>query len=76
MRTNSSSVADAETHIVPSSRGIVQGYNAQAAVDTETHLIVPEHVSEHTTSPSTAPLSLPLPGARSGHESRNVTRAR
>ena len=34
--------------IMPSSEGFVQGYNAQAAVDIDSHLIVAEHVSDHT----------------------------
>ena len=29
-----------------SSQGFVQGYNAQAAVDVDTHLVVAEHVSD------------------------------
>ena len=33
---------------MPSSEGFVQGYNAQAAVDIDSHLIVAEHVSDHT----------------------------
>ena len=37
---------DEESRIVPSSQGFVQGYNAQAAVDTESHLVVAEHVSQ------------------------------
>ena len=38
---------DEESRIMPSSQGFVQGYNAQATVDTESHLVVAEHVSEH-----------------------------
>ena len=37
---------DEESRIMPSSQGFVQGYNAQAAVDCDTHLIVAEHVSQ------------------------------
>ena len=33
---------------MPFSEGFVQGYNAQAAVDIDSHLIVAEHVSDHT----------------------------
>ena len=33
---------------MPSSEGFVQGYNAQAAVDIDSHVIVAEHVSDHT----------------------------
>ena len=32
----------------PAPEGFVQGYNAQAAVDIDSHLIVAEHVSDHT----------------------------
>ena len=39
---------DEESRIMPSSEGFVQGYNAQAAVDIDSHLIVAEHVSDHT----------------------------
>ena len=38
----------ARSDIMPSSEGFVQGYNAQAAVDIDSHLVVAEHVSEHT----------------------------
>ena len=31
-----------------SSQGFVQAYNAQAAVDIDSHLVVAEHVSNHT----------------------------
>ena len=37
---------DEESRIMASSQGFVQGYNAQAAVDVDTHLIVGEHVSD------------------------------
>ena len=33
---------------MPSSQGFVQAYNAQAAVDIDSHLVVAEHVSNHT----------------------------
>ena len=39
---------DEESRIMPSAEGFVQGYNAQAAVDIDSHLIVAEHVSDHT----------------------------
>ena len=39
---------DEESRIMPSSEGFVQGYNAQAAVDIDSHVIVAEHVSDHT----------------------------
>ena len=37
---------DEESRIMPSAQGFVQGYNAQAAVDVDTHLIVAERVSD------------------------------
>ena len=37
---------DEESRIMASSEGFVQGYNAQAAVDCDSHLIVAEHVSQ------------------------------
>ena len=37
---------DEESRIMPSAQGFVQGYNAQAAVDVDTHLVVAEHVSD------------------------------
>ena len=37
---------DEESRIMASSQGFVQGYNAQAAVDVDTHLVVAEHVSD------------------------------
>ena len=33
---------------MPSSEGFVQGYNAQAAVDNESHLMVAHHVTQQT----------------------------
>ena len=42
-------LTDAESRIMPtSSGGFEQGYNAQAGVDIDTHLIVEEHVTQHT----------------------------
>ena len=38
---------DEESRIMPSSQGFVQAYNAQAAVDIDSHLVVAEHVSNH-----------------------------
>lgn len=38
---------DDESRIMPSSEGFVQAYNAQAAVDNDSHLIVANHVSQH-----------------------------
>ena len=38
---------DEESRIMPSSEGFVQGYNAQAAVDVDSHLIVTHHVTDH-----------------------------
>ena len=38
---------DAESRIMPSSEGFVQAYNAQAAVDIESHLIVGHHVTQN-----------------------------
>ena len=41
-------LTDEESRIVPSSGGgFEQGYNAQAAVDIDTHLIVARHVTQH-----------------------------
>ena len=37
---------DEESRIMASSQGFVQGYNAQAAVDVDTHLVVGGHVSD------------------------------
>ena len=37
---------DEESRIMPSSEGFVQGYNAQAAVDVESHLVVENHLSQ------------------------------
>lgn len=37
---------DKESRIMPSSSGYVQAYNAQAAVDTNTHLIVESHLTQ------------------------------
>ena len=39
---------DEESRIMPSSEGFVQAYNAQAAVDNESHLIVTHHVTQQT----------------------------
>ena len=39
---------DEDSRIMPSSEGFVQGYNAQAAVDLDTHLIVANHISQKT----------------------------
>ena len=37
---------DEESRIMPSSAGFVQGYNAQAAVDIDSHLIVTSHITQ------------------------------
>ena len=37
---------DEESRIMPSSEGFVQGYNAQAAVDVESHWVVENHLSQ------------------------------
>ena len=37
---------DGESRIMPSSDGFVQAYNAQAAVDIDTHLIVENHITQ------------------------------
>ncbi len=37
---------DGESRIMPSSEGFVQGYNAQAAVDIESYLIVENHITQ------------------------------
>jgi transposase len=43
------SLTDAESRIMPTAGGgFEQAYNAQAGVDTETHLIVEQHVTDHS----------------------------
>lgn len=37
---------DEESRIMPSSEGFVQAYNAQAAVDIDSHLVVENHISQ------------------------------
>lgn len=39
---------DSESRIMPSSEGFVQAYNAQAAVDIDTHLIVENHITQQS----------------------------
>ena len=39
---------DEESRIMPSSEGFVQAYNAQAAVDLDSHLIVENHITQQT----------------------------
>lgn len=39
---------DEESRIMPSTEGFVQGYNAQAAVDIDSHLIVENHLTQQT----------------------------
>jgi transposase len=41
------SLTDAASRIMPTRGGFEQAYNAQAGVDTETHLIVEQHVTDH-----------------------------
>ena len=41
-------LTDEESRIMPSTQGFVQGYNAQAAVDIESQLIVHTHVTQAT----------------------------
>ena len=38
---------DEESRIMPSTEGFVQGYNAQAAVDVDSHMVVTNHVTAH-----------------------------
>ena len=38
---------DEESRIMPSTEGFVQGYNAQAAVDVDSHMVVTNHVTDH-----------------------------
>ena len=38
---------DEESRIMPSTEGFVQGYNAQAAVDVDSHIVVTNHVTDH-----------------------------
>lgn len=40
------SLTDEDSRIMPSHDGFVQSYNAQAGVDTDTHLIVEQHLSQ------------------------------
>lgn len=40
-------LTDQQSRIMPTASGFEQGYNAQAGVDTDTHLIVEQHVSDH-----------------------------
>ena len=40
------SLTDGDSRIMPSHEGFVQGYNAQASVDDDTHLIVEQHISQ------------------------------
>jgi hypothetical protein len=42
------SLTDAASRIMPTRGGFEQAYNAQAGVDTETHLIVEQHITDHT----------------------------
>ena len=39
---------DAESRIMPSTEGFIQGYNAQAAVDINSHLIVENHITQQS----------------------------
>jgi len=39
---------DSESRIMPSSEGFVQGYNAQAAVDIDSYLIVENHITQQS----------------------------
>lgn len=39
---------DDESRIMPSSEGFIQGYNGQAAVDVESHLIVENHLTQQS----------------------------
>lgn len=39
---------DEESRIMPSTEGFVQAYNAQAAVDIDSHLIVENHITQQT----------------------------
>jgi transposase len=41
-------LTDEQSRIMPTAGGFEQGYNAQAGVDTDTHLIVEQHVTDHT----------------------------
>jgi hypothetical protein len=42
-------LTDAESRIMPSHEGFIQGYNAQAAVDTQSMLIVSADLSQRPT---------------------------
>jgi transposase len=41
-------LTDEESRIMPSTQGFVQAYNAQAAVDTDSYLIVENHLTQQT----------------------------
>ncbi len=41
-------LTDEESRIMPSAHGFVQAYNAQAAVDTDSHLIVENHLTQNS----------------------------
>jgi transposase len=41
-------LTDGQSRIMPSKDGFVQAYNAQAAVDTESHLIIENHLAQQT----------------------------
>jgi len=44
--TDQVNFTDGESRIMPSSEGFVQAYNAQAAVDIDSHLIVENHITQ------------------------------
>jgi transposase len=46
--TDQVNFTDEESRIMPSSEGFVQAYNAQAAVDIDSHLIVENHITQQT----------------------------
>ena len=51
---------------MPSSEGFVQAYNAQAAVDVETHLIVENHMRQNPNDKQEVEPTLKSPGGDGG----------
>lgn len=54
--TDQVNFTDEESRIMPSYEGFVQAYNAQAAVDIESHLIVENHLTQQPTTNSKSSL--------------------
>ena len=52
------SLTDEDSRIMPSNEGFKQGYNAQAGVDADTHLIVEQHISQQPNDKKEVELAL------------------